>query len=189
MENFQQYLKAAVDAGASDVHVKVGGPVIVRINRTLIEVQGPPPTEEWLNSIVTAMCPKHARERLDRDREVDFSYYAPGLGRFRTNVFQQKGTFALAMRYVKTEVPSFEQLGLRPILRQIAEEHRGIILMAGTTGSGKSTSLAAMIQHINRNFKKHIVTLEDPIEFVFEDMQSVIEQREVGLDTCPSSTG
>ena len=189
MENFQQYLKAAVDAGASDVHVKVGGPVIVRINRTLIEVQGPAPTEEWLNSIVTAMCPKHARERLDRDREVDFSYYAPGLGRFRTNVFQQKGTFALAMRYVKTEVPSFEQLGLRPILRQIAEEHRGIILMAGTTGSGKSTSLAAMIQHINRNFKKHIVTLEDPIEFVFEDMQSVIEQREVGLDTMSFEHG
>ncbi len=189
MENFQQYLKAAVDAGASDVHVKVGGPVIVRINRTLIEVQGPPPTEEWLNSIVTAMCPKHARERLDRDREVDFSYYAPGLGRFRTNVFQQKGTFALAMRYVKTEVPSFEQLGLRPILRQIAEEHRGIILMAGTTGSGKSTSLAAMIQHINHNFKKHIVTLEDPIEFVFDDVQSVIEQREVGLDTMSFEHG
>lgn len=183
MEHFQQYLGAAVQAGASDVHIKVGGPVIVRINRQLIEVQGPNPTEEWLNHIVESIVPKHARERLERDREVDFSYYAPGMGRFRTNVFQQKGTFALAMRYVKTQVPSFEELGLRPILRSIAEEPRGIILMAGTTGSGKSTSLAAMIQHINGNFKKHIITLEDPIEFVFEDNQSVIEQREVGLDT------
>ena len=183
MESFQQYLGAAVQAGASDVHIKVGGSVVVRLNRVLIEVQGPTPTEAWINHVVQTIVPKHARERLERDREVDFSYYAPGLGRFRTNVFQQKGTFALAMRFVKTEVATFEELGLRPIIKTIAEEHRGIILMAGTTGCGKSTSLAAIIQYINKHSKKHIITLEDPIEFVFEDQQSVIEQREVGLDT------
>jgi twitching motility protein PilT len=120
---------------------------------------------------------------LEEDREVDFSYFIPGLGRFRTNLFQQRGQWALAMRHVKTSVPSFEQLGLLEQIKQIAESPRGIVLVAGSTGSGKSTTLAAMVEHINGNFKKHIITLEDPIEFVFEDNQCVIEQREVGLDT------
>jgi twitching motility protein PilT len=105
------------------------------------------------------------------------------VGRFRTNVFQQRGEWALAMRHVKASVPSFEQLGLLPILKEIAESPRGIVLMAGITGSGKSTTLAAMIEHVNNHHKRHIITLEDPIEFVFEDNQSVIEQREIGLDT------
>jgi twitching motility protein PilT len=129
------------------------------------------------------MTPPHQKKKLDEDREVDFSYYVPELGRFRTNVFQQRGTWALAMRHVKSSVPSFAQLGLLEQIKTIAESPRGIVLIAGSTGSGKSTTLAAMIEHINSNFKKHIVTLEDPIEFVFEDNQSVIEQREVGLDT------
>jgi twitching motility protein PilT len=98
-------------------------------------------------------------------------------------LFQQRGQWALAMRHVKTSVPSFEQLGLLEQIKQIAESPRGIVLVAGSTGSGKSTTLAAMVEHINGNFKKHIITLEDPIEFVFEDNQCVIEQREVGLDT------
>jgi twitching motility protein PilT len=122
-------------------------------------------------------------KRLDEDREVDFSYYIPEVGRFRTNVFQQRGQWALAMRHVKSSVPSFEQLGLLEQIKTVAESPRGIVLVAGSTGSGKSTTLAAMLEHINSNFKKHIITLEDPIEFVFEDNQSVIEQREVGLDT------
>ena len=136
-----------------------------------------------MDSGVEHVVPKHARKRLDEEREVDFSYFVPGIGRFRTNAFQQRGEFCLAMRYVKTQVPSFEELGLLPILREIADEHRGIVLLAGTTGSGKSTTLAAMIEHINAHTKRHIITLEDPIEYVFEDNQSVIEQREVGLDT------
>src|SRR6185437_17021717 len=106
-----------------------------------------------------------------------------GIGRFRTNLFQQRGQWALAMRYVRTQVPSFEELGLLPQIRTLAEAPRGILLVAGSTGSGKSTTLAAMVEHINASFKKHIITLEDPIEFVFEDNQSVIEQREIGLDT------
>ena len=176
-------LKAAVQGGASDVHIKVSTPVIVRINRQLVAVEAPNPTDEWINHVVEAIVPPHARKRLDEDREVDFSYFEPGVGRFRTNVFQQRGSLALAMRYVKTQVPSFDELGLLPVLKTIALAPRGIVLVAGTTGSGKSTTLAAMIEHINATQKKHIITLEDPIEFVFEDNQSVIEQREVGLDT------
>jgi twitching motility protein PilT len=120
---------------------------------------------------------------LDEHREVDFSYWVPGVGRFRTNAFQQRGQFCLAMRHVKTKVPSFEELGLLEAVKKIAESPRGIVLVAGSTGCGKSTTLAAMVEHINANFKKHLITLEDPIEFVFEDNQCVIEQREIGLDT------
>jgi twitching motility protein PilT len=183
MELFQKILKIAIDGAASDVHLKIGTPVIFRINRELIAVECPFPTAEWMNKIVGAITPDHLKKRLEEDREVDFSYFIPGLGRFRTNLFQQRGQWALAMRYVKTNVPSFEQLGLLEQIKLIAESPRGIVLVAGATGCGKSTTLAAMIEHINGNFKKHIITLEDPIEFVFEDNQCVIEQREVGLDT------
>lgn len=183
MDIFLRILQTAVDGGASDVHVKVGQPVAFRINRQLVAIQCPNPTEEWLNNVVDTVVPKHARARLDRDREVDFSYYVPNVGRFRTNVFQQKGQWCLAMRYVKVRVPSFEELGLLPVLKQIAEAPRGIILVSGATGCGKSTSLAAMVEHINATSKKHLITLEDPIEYVFDDNQSIIEQREIGLDS------
>jgi twitching motility protein PilT len=149
----------------------------------LIAVDSPHPTQEWMTKIVEAVTPVHLKKRLDEEREIDFSYFVPGVGRFRTNLYQQRGQWCLAMRFVKTQVPSFEELGLLPQVRKIAEHPRGIVLVAGATGCGKSTTLAAMIEHINSNFKKHIITLEDPIEYVFEDNQSVIEQREVGLDT------
>src|SRR6266513_6276458 len=183
MEMFQRILKTAVEGGASDVHLKIGTPVIFRINRQLIAIECPLPTEEWVNKIVDQILPAHLTTRIDEEREADFSYFVPGIGRFRTNLFQQRGQWCLAMRYVKTHVPSFEELGLLEQIKKIAESPRGIVLLAGSTGCGKSTTLAAMIEHSNANFKKHIVTLEDPIEYVFEDNQSVIEQREVGLDT------
>jgi len=183
MELFHRILKLAVESSASDIHVKIGTPIIFRINRQLVAIEAPSPTEEWMNKVVKTITPVHLQKRLDEEREIDFSYFEPGTGRFRTNLFQQRGQFCLAMRYVKTNVPSFEELGLLPTIRKIAESPRGIVLLAGSTGCGKSTTLAAMIEHINANFKKHIVTMEDPIEYVFEDNQSVIEQREVGLDT------
>lgn len=189
MEIFHRILQTAIDGGASDVHVKVGSPVIFRINRQLIPIECPLPTEEWLNTVIRTIIPPHAARILENEREVDFSYYAPSVGRFRTNVFQQRGQFCLAMRYVKTKIPSFEELGLLPAVRTIAESPRGIVLVAGTTGCGKSTTLAAMIEHINVNFPKHIITLEDPIEYVFDDKQSVIEQREVGLDSLSFHNG
>src|SRR6266699_2764462 len=183
MELLHRILRAAVEGGASDVHLKIGSPVTLRVNRQLLTIEAPTPTADWINNIIERIVPKHGRPRLEEEREVDFSYFAPGLGRFRTNVFQQRGEFCLALRFVKTSVPSFEELGLLPVLKKIAEAPRGIVLLAGSTGCGKSTTLAAMIEYINTNSRKHIITLEDPIEYVFEDNQSVIEQREVGLDT------
>jgi twitching motility protein PilT len=183
MDLFYKILKTAVDGGASDVHLKIATPVIYRINRELIAVECPFPTLEWMNDVVAKITPVHLKQKLEDQREIDFSYFVPGIGRFRTNLFQQRGEWCLAMRYVKTKVPSFEELGLLSQIRKIAESPRGIVLLAGSTGCGKSTTLAAMIEHLNANFKRHIITLEDPIEYIFEDNQSVIEQREVGLDT------
>src|SRR2546422_5803437 len=183
METFHRILKTAVEGGASDIHLKIGTPVVYRINRELIAIECPHPTEEWMNKVVENLTPAHLRKRVDEEREADFSYFIPGIGRFRTNLFQQRGQWCLAMRHVKTHVPSFEELGLLQQVKKIAESPRGIVLLAGSTGCGKSTTLAAMIEHINAHFKKHVITLEDPIEYVFEDNQCVIEQREVGLDT------
>ena len=183
MDLFHNILKTAVAGGASDVHLKIGTPVVFRINRELLAVECPSPTEQWMSEVVEQVAPAHLKNRLEKEREIDFSYFVPDIGRFRTNLFQQRGHWCLAMRYVKTVVPRFEELGLLEQIRHIAESPRGIVLVAGTTGSGKSTTLAAMIEHINANFKRHIITLEDPIEYVFEDNQCVIEQREVGLDT------
>jgi twitching motility protein PilT len=189
METFRRILSTAVQGGASDVHLKIGTPIVFRINRKLVAVEGPLPTEEWMNNVVENIVPRHSKQVLEREHECDFSYYLPDVGRFRTNCFYQRGTPCLAMRFVKTQVPSFEDLGLLPVLRQIAESPRGIVLLAGSTGCGKSTTLAAMLEHINANSRKHIITLEDPIEYVFEDNQSVIEQREIGLDTASFEHG
>jgi twitching motility protein PilT len=189
MEIFHRILQTAIDGGASDVHLKIGGPVVFRINRQLIAIEAPNPTAEWLQEVVEHMVPRHLKKRLEDDHEVDFSYYVPGVGRFRTNLFQQRGEYCLSMRYVKIQVPSFEELGLLEVLKRLAESPRGIVLISGSTGCGKSTTLAAMVEHINASFKKHIITLEDPIEFVFEDNQSIIEQREVGLDTLSFAAG
>jgi twitching motility protein PilT len=189
MEMFNEILQSAVKAGASDIHLKVDSPVILRISRQLVAVECPFPNEKWMEEVLNQIVPPHARRRFEEDREIDFSYFLPHVGRFRTNVFQQRGTFAVSMRYVKTKVPNFSELGLPDTIKTIGESPRGIVLVAGTTGSGKSTTLAAMIEHVNEHFRKHIITLEDPIEYVFEDNQSVIEQREVGLDTKAFATG
>jgi twitching motility protein PilT len=183
MEMFHRILKTAVDGSASDIHIKIATPVVFRISRQLVAIECPAPAEDWMNKIVEQIVPPHLKKRVDQEREADFSYFVPSLGRFRTNLFQQRGQWCLAMRHVKTNVPSFEELGLLAQIRTIAESPRGIVLLAGSTGCGKSTTLAAMVEHINANFKKHIITMEDPIEYVFEDNQCIVEQREVGLDT------
>ena len=155
METFHKILKAAVDSGASDVHLKTEKPVIFRVSRGLIETEGFLPSVEWVDQVVEAIVPAHAKTKLENDGEVDFSYYVEGVGRFRTNIFTQRGNYAFAMRHVKSQIPAFEELGLPLTLKKIAEVHRGIVLLAGTTGSGKSTTLAAMLDHLNTNFKKH----------------------------------
>ncbi len=183
MDEFHRILAGAVAAGASDIHLKPNSPLVFRVSRELTEVEAPVPTAAWLEEVVAKLIPAHLRKRFEEDGEVDFSYFVEGSGRFRTNVFHQRGQPCIAMRVVKTNIPSFEDLGLLPIVRALAETPRGIVLVAGSTGAGKSTTLAAMLQHINTHFKKHIITLEDPIEYTFEENRSVIEQREIGLDT------
>jgi twitching motility protein PilT len=183
MEYLHSLLKFAINMSASDIHVKPGHHATIRISGELFPVQVDPPTTEQVEEIVRLMLPKHLESRLDREKEADFSYIDPALGRFRVNVFYQRGMPAFVMRYVKTNVPNFKDLGLPEQLGKIAGSERGIVLVTGPTGSGKSSTLAAMIQHINETEKCHIITLEDPIEYMFDDKQSVIEQREVGLDT------
>jgi len=183
MELFHKILRTAVEGGASDIHFKIGGPVVFRISGELIAVDSPEPTEEWMAKVVESIVPPHMKTILQEERGADFSYFDPEAGRYRTNVFQQRGQWAISMRHVKGKVPDFASLGLPEVLKTLADVHRGIVLVTGSTGSGKSTTLAAMIEHINTHDKRHIITLEDPIEFMFEDNQSIIEQREVGLDT------
>ncbi len=189
MDTFRQILQAAVEGGASDIHLKADRPIIFRINRQLVPVDAPAPTGNWISQIIETVVPKHLRVQLEEEREIDMALSMPDLGRFRVNVFQQRGGFVLALRLVKTIVPSFADLHLPEILRRLAEVPGGIILIAGAPGAGKSTTLASMLQHLNETQRRHIITLEDPIEYLFEDRHSVIEQREIGLDTLSYASG
>ena len=189
METFHSILRGAIEAGASDIHLKAGGPVTFRIARELVPVEAPVPTPEWMETVLTGIVPADLRERFAREQEVDFAYAPEGLGRFRTNIFRQRGNPVIAMRLVKTVLRDFAGLQLPAMVRRVAEARRGIVLIAGATGSGKSTTLAAMIEHINKTERRHIITLEDPIEYLFTDKQAIIEQREVGLDTASFGSG
>jgi twitching motility protein PilT len=175
-----------VQVGGSDLHLKVPSPPSIRINGTLRPIEGGEPlrpehTEAAVHQIVGS---DEARLREFRETgEVDLSYSIAGVARFRVSAFRQRGTISLVIRTIPFLIRSFEELGLPPVLRELAEEERGIILLTGTTGSGKSTTLASMIDHINTTMAKHVVTIEDPIEFLHQDKRSIINQREVGMDT------
>jgi twitching motility protein PilT len=179
-------LRALVEAEGSDLHLKVPAPPLARVHGNLRPLH---PDAERLSGEVTeqilrSILPEDKVEEFDTDSEVDFAYSLPGVARFRVNAFRQRGTVSLVLRAIPVSIKSVEELGLPPVIRTLAEEERGIVLLTGTTGSGKSTTLAAMIDHINRTRAKHIVTIEDPIEFLHSDRQSVINQREVGMDTA-----
>ena len=189
MDTFEQILRGAVEAGASDIHIKPDAPVMFRIRRELVPVDLTAPNEEWVTKVVQNVAPPHLRKKLETDREVDFAYELGGVGRFRMNIYQQRGRLVMALRVVRMKIRGFDELHLPPSVKRVADAPRGIIIIAGAPGSGKSTTLAALIDHINRQTRKHIVTLEDPIEYYFEDRLSVIEQREVGLDTATFATG
>jgi twitching motility protein PilT len=183
MEALHSLLKFAVNSSASDIHIKPGHFATIRIASELFPVQVDPPSDAQVREMVNHMLPRHLEARLDREKEADFSYMAEGVGRFRVNVYHQRGQIAISMRHVKTEIPSFDQLHLPPQIAKIAGAERGIILVTGATGSGKSSTMAAMLEHVNQTSKHHIITMEDPIEYTFEDKNCIIEQREVGLDT------
>jgi pilus retraction protein PilT len=186
---FERILRGAIEARASDIHIKPDAPVVFRVNRQLVTVNVPLPNEAWIRGILDEAVPEDLRERFAREREIDFAIGYSNIGRFRVNAFQQRGLLTLALRVVKTEIPAFRDLNLPEIIPHIAEAPRGIVIIAGAIGSGKSTTLAAMIEHINGLARKHIVTLEDPIEYLFHDRQAVIEQREIGIDTSSFKSG
>ncbi len=186
---FQSILRSASDAGASDIHLKAGSPIVFRIDRKLTPVESEAPSDAWLRSVLETIAPAHLAAAFAAGEEIDFAFAIDGLGRFRTNAFQQRGQIALALRLVKGQIRNFAQLNLPDTIRKVAESPRGIVIVAGAIGSGKSTTLAAMIDHINRTARKHIITLEDPIEYLFDDGQSLIDQREIGLDTASFAHG
>ncbi len=180
-------LRRAVELGASDIHLKVERPPIVRRDGSLGELEGEPQlTERDLELALEQVCaetPKRLQTFLETG-ELDSAYAPEGLPRFRVNGFRQRGSISIAFRVIPREVPDFGDLSLPAGVRRLAEEHRGLVLVTGATGSGKTTTLAAVIDHINRSRRQHIVTIEDPIEIVHGDHGCIVNQREVGLDTA-----
>jgi twitching motility protein PilT len=181
--NFKQAITQMVQRNASDLLLKVGRPATIRVNGDLVALNTTPLKPEELKSLAEQiMTPRQVKEFAE-NKEADFAIGVPGVGRFRTNVYQQRGTVAFAFRAIPYEVKALKELNLPPVLEEIALKPRGLVLVTGVTGSGKSTTLSAMINHINTNRRVNIITVEDPIEFLHRDNLANISQREVGSDT------
>jgi twitching motility protein PilT len=183
---FHTLLSKAVAGKASDVHVKVGQPPGARIRGEMIYFRTEKITPEDGAAVARIVITNEdVRAKLDELKEYDTSYMAPGIGRFRVNVYRQRGTLAVVMRFIPSDIPAMESLGLpMPVTRDLAEKNNGMVLVVGAAGNGKSTSVASMVGHLNATRALHIVTVEDPIEFLHSDHMSSISQREVGLDTA-----
>jgi twitching motility protein PilT len=178
-----EFLKMMVQAGGSDAHLKVGMPPGVRIEGH-IQPQGTTPLRpEHTEAIARAVVSPADWEKFERQGDLDCSYSVPGLARFRVNVMRQRGSISLVLRYIPEKIPTFESLGLPEVCRALASKPRGLVLVTGPTGSGKSTTLAAMIDLVNSTVKGHVLTMEDPIEFLHRDKNCYINQREIGTDT------
>ncbi len=177
-------LRIAVKGNASDIHLKAGLPPLFRVDGALVPLKnGDRLAPEWFGQVVKDIMTPGQKAFFDEHHEVDLAYSIAGLGRFRVNVFVQRGTVGVVFRVIPFGVKNIEQLVLPNVIERLAMESRGLILVTGTTGSGKSTTLAAMIDHINTNRTCHIITIEDPIEFLIRDKRSVVNQREIGVDT------
>ena len=183
---FLTLLGKAVAGKASDVHIKVGQPPGARIRGEMIYFRTDKLTPDDATAVARQVIrDEEVRASLDDLKEYDTSYSAPGIGRFRVNVYRQRGSLAVVMRYIPSDIPTMESLGLpMPVTRELAERQNGMVLVVGAAGNGKSTSIASMIGHLNATQALHIVTVEDPIEFLHRDVMSSISQREVGLDTA-----
>jgi twitching motility protein PilT len=176
-------LRYTVEMGGSDLHLKAGNVPFIRVDGELEPTPFPALSSKDTAGAAIAIMPEHKRKEFELSSEADFGYTMPGVGRFRVNVFRQRGMVGLAIRRVRSDVPTIEELLLPPVITQLSDSPRGLVLMTGPTGTGKTTSIAAMIGHINRTRRAHIVTVEDPIEVVHDDDRSIIQQREIGLDT------
>jgi twitching motility protein PilT len=187
--HIDDYLRYLVDKSGSDLHLKAGGPAYVRIDGELSEVHDLPVLRpDDTAAFAQQITDDKAKERIANGMEADFAYAIAGVGRFRAAVFTQRGSIGIVLRRVLGDTPSFNDLGLPPAIRKLAEEHRGLVLVTGPTGSGKTTTTAAMIGHINATRRCHIVTIEDPIEVLHRDDLAIVDQREIGVDTADFTT-
>ncbi|MCX7766292.1 MAG: PilT/PilU family type 4a pilus ATPase [Candidatus Sumerlaeia bacterium] len=180
--NFSQLLLDMVKVNASDLHLKTGAVPVYRINGELIPVDHPPLKKEEIAAFVEKIIPERHKKTLEEMRSVDFGFSIDPINRFRTNVFYQRGTLSVAMRRLQYEHLGFEELNLPPIIKTIGNYKRGMVLVTGPTGTGKSTTMAALVDYINSTRREHIITIEDPIEFIHKDKMSLVEQREIGVD-------
>lgn len=182
--NIDELLKWALKQGASDIHLKTGSNPVLRVNGKLTFVkEAPRLSNEDIKKMAFSMMNQWQREKFEKSYEMDLAYGISGVSRFRVNVFQQRGTLSMAIRAIPYDIMSFHSLNLPPVLEKIAQEERGLVIVTGTTGSGKSTTLASLIDYINSTRARHIITIEDPIEYTHQDKKSYINQREVGIDT------
>ncbi|MBQ8460582.1 type IV pilus twitching motility protein PilT [bacterium] len=179
----EDLLKELVDKGGSDLHISSKLPPVFRLDGKLTRTDHPVLTPEDVEALLFPMMSNEQRRHLEQEWELDFSYGVEGIGRFRVNFYKDKGCYAAAFRTISAHAPQLEDLGMPPIVTTIAEKPRGLVLVTGPTGSGKSTTLAAMIDYINRTRAEHILTIEDPVEFVHSSKVSIIHQRELGMDT------
>jgi len=176
-------LRAMAAKRSSDLHIKVGRPPLYRVDGKLLSENGTEFTEEDVEEIAFTLMTQRQRERFASSNEIDLAFYPGGDVRYRINIFRQKGTLELVIRMIPKTIPHLEDLNLPQVIKKIANEARGLVLLTGTVGSGKSTTIASLIQYMNQNFQYHIVTIEDPIEFLHTDSKSSISQRELGIDT------
>ena len=185
-----EMFKKTIQDGASDIHIKAGDFVRARLNGELIPLTDQKLSHEQVRQLAVKLIPyEKDRDRIDELQDYDCSWGLPGLGRFRVSILKQRGVLGIVMRIITIDIPTFEDLRLPLVLEKISQNERGLILVTGVTGSGKSSTMAAMIGYINRNMRKHIITLEDPIEFLHRDLNSSVTQRDVGWDTESFSSG
>ena len=181
--NVKPLFKLMVDKKASDLFFTTYAPVMIKIDGKIMPVNQVELSPKMVRQAALELMSEEQLERFTKDLEIDFAISEPGLGRFRVNVFHQRGNVAMVLRFITPELPQLDALGMPDILKDMIMLRRGLILMVGASGSGKSTTLAAMIDYRNKNSASHIVTIEDPIEFLHSNQKSIVNQREVGLDT------
>ena len=184
-----QILKAAYEANASDIHLIAGQPPVIRVHQVMTPMNFPVIAPDDAKAFVKQMASPEAFQTFEKNKDADFSFFVDGLARYRVNAHMQRGKVGLAMRMIKTKVPPLSALSLPEVIARLTYLPRGLVLVTGDTGSGKSTTLAAMIEAMNQRYKKHIITLEDPVEYTFESKQCVIEQRELGQDMPTFASG
>jgi twitching motility protein PilT len=185
-----EIFRAAIENGASDIHIKSGDMVRARVHGKLVPMTEQRVSQDQVKELALKLIPREKdRERIDDLRDLDCSWGLPGLGRFRVNILRQRGSFMIVLRTIPIDVPTFEDLRMPPVLSSISDLERGLVLVTGITGAGKSSTQAAMVQYINKNYQRHIVTLENPIEFLHRDHKGSVTQRDVGTDTDSFMTG